>query len=660
MGDLAGLAKSIDDRGALLQPVVITADNKLIAGQRRIAAWALSKFRREPIPVNIVDIDAIVMGERDENAQRKDFTPTEAVAIKREIEEFLKARADARPTAMRSAPGREAQDGGRAADKAAGYVGKGRRTIEKTEKLMEAAERDPARYGALLKDAERTGRVDGPFKRLENMLAGERLKAEPPPPPMQGPYRTLVIDFPWPADLDGYRDQADRGYYPYATMSMEQIVEYAAAQVAPILHDEGAAVWLWIPNFHLVRGCHTTVLKALGVEGSTMLTWVKPEIGQGQRLRGATEHAILAVKGKVPVLGHEQRTWFEAPGGKAHSAKPETFFHIVETVTPAPRYAFLFAGGSVPENWDGHGDRIGQRSDGEVADASIDGIPLASIDVIETFTELQALEAIEAGREIDIKLPIVVFLKEQKLARGSVKLKLTKAGMVRLEALRKEEYVKADEAEKALNDYERLIAAGEKAGHVLTLETGGKDDITGDALRSFNCSCEWRTVAFDTAEGAASSRVSIEAHLRAVCVESVALRTEAAEKTAERGSKRAKRPPKEKPAQIDIEDLIVGVDCRVCSDGSGLCAECIAAGDHIVAMTNLDGDSIATCSCGWVSSVPWGGHYEIQDAAVKAHWQNVVTEANAAAASGAEPDIPENLRLGPDGLAPYQRSEAAE
>ena len=62
------------------------------------------------------------------------------------------------------------------------------------------------------------------------------------------------------------------------------------------------------------------------------------------------------------MLGHEQRTWFEAPGGKAHSAKPETFFHIVETITPAPRYAFLFAGGSVPENWDGHGDRNGHHS----------------------------------------------------------------------------------------------------------------------------------------------------------------------------------------------------------------------------------------------------------------------------------------------------------
>src|SRR4051812_29202901 len=69
MGDLTGLAKSIDERGGLLSPICITLDNQLIAGQRRLAAWALSKFRKEPIPVNVLDVDNILAGEWDENAK---------------------------------------------------------------------------------------------------------------------------------------------------------------------------------------------------------------------------------------------------------------------------------------------------------------------------------------------------------------------------------------------------------------------------------------------------------------------------------------------------------------------------------------------------------------------------------------------------------------
>jgi hypothetical protein len=46
LGDIEGLARSIDERGALLQPVVITPENKLIAGERRMAAWKISATSR--------------------------------------------------------------------------------------------------------------------------------------------------------------------------------------------------------------------------------------------------------------------------------------------------------------------------------------------------------------------------------------------------------------------------------------------------------------------------------------------------------------------------------------------------------------------------------------------------------------------------------------
>jgi hypothetical protein len=110
---------------------------------------------------------------------------------------------------------------------------------------------------------------------------------------------------------------------------------------------------------------------------------------------------------------------------------------------------------------------------------------------------------------------------------------------------------------------------------------------------------------------------------------------------------------------VGVDPGTENVDCRVCSEGTGLCAECIAAADHVV--THRDGDfeldtqPTINCSCGWSHEYPRGGSDVAEDAvaaAIKAHWQNVVTEANAAAESIAAPesdplDIPACLRRAP-------------
>ena len=77
-GDIAGLAAEIDEVG-LLQPVVIRRDRTLIAGARRIAA--AKKLGWKTIPATVIDLDDIRRGEFSENAHRKPFTLSEAVAI---------------------------------------------------------------------------------------------------------------------------------------------------------------------------------------------------------------------------------------------------------------------------------------------------------------------------------------------------------------------------------------------------------------------------------------------------------------------------------------------------------------------------------------------------------------------------------------------------
>ena len=79
MGNLQELANSIQAVG-LLHPIVIRPDGQLVCGARRLAAFR-DILGKSEIPARVLDIDAIARGERDENACRLDFTPSEEVEI---------------------------------------------------------------------------------------------------------------------------------------------------------------------------------------------------------------------------------------------------------------------------------------------------------------------------------------------------------------------------------------------------------------------------------------------------------------------------------------------------------------------------------------------------------------------------------------------------
>ncbi|MDG4574451.1 MAG: ParB/RepB/Spo0J family partition protein [Defluviicoccus sp.] len=78
MGDLRALADSMNELG-LLQPIGVTADFALVFGERRLRAARMLGWTT--IAARIVDVPSIVAGEYAENEVRKDFTPSERVAI---------------------------------------------------------------------------------------------------------------------------------------------------------------------------------------------------------------------------------------------------------------------------------------------------------------------------------------------------------------------------------------------------------------------------------------------------------------------------------------------------------------------------------------------------------------------------------------------------
>lgn len=89
LGDLTSLVDSIKDIG-LLHPILINENKGLICGHRRLEALKQSglKILQENIHYRIVDIKDLIKSELHENTIRKDFLPTEKVAIYDAMESY--------------------------------------------------------------------------------------------------------------------------------------------------------------------------------------------------------------------------------------------------------------------------------------------------------------------------------------------------------------------------------------------------------------------------------------------------------------------------------------------------------------------------------------------------------------------------------------------
>lgn len=144
-----------------------------------------------------------------------------------------------------------------------------------------------------------------------------------------GKFRTILADPPW--EIHQQRGAGRR----YPLMSLERI----KAMPVTTLAAEDAHLWLWVINATLRDGYD--VAEAWGFTVRSPLTWIKFNLGMGQYLRNATEHLLLATRGKAPVNFRAQPTWINAPV-QDHSHKPEEQYAVIERVSEGP-YLELFA-----------------------------------------------------------------------------------------------------------------------------------------------------------------------------------------------------------------------------------------------------------------------------------------------------------------------------
>jgi N6-adenosine-specific RNA methylase IME4 len=155
---------------------------------------------------------------------------------------------------------------------------------------------------------------------------------------MQTKFQCIVVDPPWTYrhKVTGQKGRGAATHH-YSTLTIDELKKLPVSSCA----DKNCFLWLWITNPVLAEGWHKELLTAWGFTPQSILTWVKRGIGMGYTLRSATEHCLVARKGKPPVLHHDVPTWFSAPRGK-HSEKPEAAYKIIERICGGP-YLELFA-----------------------------------------------------------------------------------------------------------------------------------------------------------------------------------------------------------------------------------------------------------------------------------------------------------------------------
>lgn len=105
VGDVSTLAASIKEVGQL-QPLVVTRDMRLVAGERRLEALRLLGRKANVVILDFDSVAKLAIAERDENTERLPFTREEQIRSAMRIEEALKpAAAERKREGQRRGPG---------------------------------------------------------------------------------------------------------------------------------------------------------------------------------------------------------------------------------------------------------------------------------------------------------------------------------------------------------------------------------------------------------------------------------------------------------------------------------------------------------------------------------------------------------------------------
>jgi len=333
LGDIVSLAASIERIG-LLQPIAVNEQHELIDGFRRIAAF--KQLGRARIPVYVVNLEKLLLGERDANFLHKPFTPMEMAAIGEALEVHIAEQARERELSGKGADG----SGGRGhkkkpsgklpeglgdtRDKVAAALGISGRQYDK---IKAVANEGGAR---LAEEMDKTGNVDRAYRAMCRREA-EKNKPRTPAFP-EKKYQCIVIDPPWPVEKIERECRPNQNVtLDYSTMTIDEI---AGLPISTLANPGGCHVYLWVTHKFLPTGLE--LFKLWGVKYQCVLTWVKPTGMTPYSFQYNTEHVLFGRIGNLKLDKNGEKLSFAAPSER-HSHKPVEFYNLVRKVSPEPR-----------------------------------------------------------------------------------------------------------------------------------------------------------------------------------------------------------------------------------------------------------------------------------------------------------------------------------
>lgn len=349
LGDITGLAASIKEIG-LLQPVVVDGNNNLIAGARRLAAVKSLGYSDVPVVrvTNLKEAIQKLTAERDENTCRKEFTWSEAVAMKARLEPFERKAAEEREKSGKGLDG----SGGRGNKKPSGKlpqgfgesrvavataVGKAETSLRKAEAVIKAAEKNPELL-PVVEEMDRTGNVSKAaraVKLAETVVKLEKVAAIEPPAPV-GKFDAIVFDPPWPMEKmerDCRPNQTSALDYPVISLGE---IEMELRRITVAHAADNCHVFLWTTQKFLPAAL--TILSAIRINYGFTMVWHKS--GGFQPVGLPQFNCEFCIYGRIGSPLFVDTKAFnlcnEWPRG-THSEKPGGFYDLLRRVTAGRR-----------------------------------------------------------------------------------------------------------------------------------------------------------------------------------------------------------------------------------------------------------------------------------------------------------------------------------
>ena len=197
-----------------------------------------------------------------------------------------------------------------------------------------------------MKVAERLNEGAKSYIDAKRLIKREEVHATPA---LSGKYRVIYADPPW-----SYGDKAPS--YPgvaenhYPTMTLAELCDLPVKDIA----DENAVLFLWTTSPLLEESF--SVINAWGFKYKASFVWDKVKHNMGHYNSVRHEFLLIATKGSCQPENQKLFDSVVSEERTEHSAKPETFRNIIETLYPSASKVELFAR-KQSEGWSAWGNQ---------------------------------------------------------------------------------------------------------------------------------------------------------------------------------------------------------------------------------------------------------------------------------------------------------------